>query len=191
MAVADEDVAVGRDEDGGGRVELVGACAGDASLTERQQELAVGTELEDLMALAVLADAVGQPDIAFAIDMQAVRKDGQAGAEALHQPPDASNFRIGSSLEPAQSKGWPSCHLANGSKALHAATFADPDARAVGIDIDRAGRAPGAAFGQFCPVLDRTIAIGQRIGRRYACKASVPNTAMAATASPSIWCVRS
>src|SRR5262245_22172965 len=86
VPVRDEDVAIRRDQRRRWRVELVVAAAGDAGLAERQQELALRREFEHLMALAVLAEAVGEPDIAVAIDMDAVRKDGEAGAETLHQP---------------------------------------------------------------------------------------------------------
>src|SRR5205085_6676835 len=85
VAVSDENVAVRRGYDRRWRIELVVAAAGDAGLAKREQKLAVGTEFENLMPLALDADAVGDPDIAVAIDVQAVREDQHSGAEALDQ----------------------------------------------------------------------------------------------------------
>ena len=193
MAVADEDVAVGRDEDRRRRVELVVAGAGDAGLAERQQELAVRAELEHLLALAAHADAVGQPDIAFAIDMQAVRKDGEAGAEALHQLARRVELQDRVELGAGAVERLPFLPFGERDEALRAAALGDPDARAVGIDVDRAGRAPDPAFRQFRPVLDRAVGIGQRVGRRHglACAPRCPTTAMTtattAMASTNAW----
>src|SRR5580704_18476653 len=85
MPVADKDIAIGRDQHRRRRVELVRTAAGDALLAERHQHLAVRAELEDLVALAVLALAVGDPDIALRIDKNAVREHEHAGAEACDQ----------------------------------------------------------------------------------------------------------
>src|SRR5712691_3596066 len=57
MSVPDEDVTVGGDQDRGRRIELVGTAAGHAGLAERQQQPAIGTKLEDLVALSRLAQA--------------------------------------------------------------------------------------------------------------------------------------
>ena len=64
MPIGDEDVAVRRHQDRGRRVEFVRTVAGHAGLAELHQQLAVGTEFEDLLAFAVLAEAVRDPDIA-------------------------------------------------------------------------------------------------------------------------------
>ena len=72
--LGDEDLAVRRDDDVGRLVERVRAVAGDAGLAERHQQLAVGTELEDLMAFAARRPRVGHPDVAVAIDREAVRE---------------------------------------------------------------------------------------------------------------------
>src|SRR5205814_6655514 len=74
VPVGDEDIAVRRGHDRGGCVEFVLPAAGLAGLAEREQQLALGRKLEHLMALAPEAEAVGHPDIAVAVDMQAVRK---------------------------------------------------------------------------------------------------------------------
>src|SRR5437762_13479057 len=54
VAVADEDVAVRRDEDGGRHVERIGSIARDACLAERHQEFAVSAKLENLMTVPIL-----------------------------------------------------------------------------------------------------------------------------------------
>ena len=80
VAVGDEDVAVGRGHHVGRLVEMRRAAAGDAGRAEPHQHLAVGRQLDDLMPFrAVLARLrVGHPDVAVAIDVQAVRKHEQA-----------------------------------------------------------------------------------------------------------------
>ena len=44
-----------------------------------------------------------------------------------------------------------------------AATFRDPHARPIWVDIDTRGRAPGPPFWHFGPVVDRAVRIGRRI----------------------------
>src|SRR5262249_22992722 len=80
MSVANENVAIGCDQYRGRRVERVRTVARRSGLAEREQDLAFGTEFEDLMALAVLALAVGDPDIAVVVDEDAVRKHEHSGA---------------------------------------------------------------------------------------------------------------
>src|ERR1039458_572607 len=63
VSVGDEDLAVGSDGHGGRLVERIGAIARDALLAEGEQDFAVGIELDDLVAAAV-----GDPDVAVAID---------------------------------------------------------------------------------------------------------------------------
>src|SRR5207248_9633664 len=63
VSVGHEDIAVGRDENRGGRVEFVRTVAGDTRLAEPQQNFAVRTELYDLMTLPVLAAAIGDPHV--------------------------------------------------------------------------------------------------------------------------------
>ena len=82
VAVGHEDVAVRRDDDVGRLIEEIGTGAADARLAERHQHLAVGAELEDLMALAVLAARVGHPEVAVAVHGRAVREDEHALAPA-------------------------------------------------------------------------------------------------------------
>ena len=68
-------------------------AAGHAGLAERHQHLAIGAELDDLMAELsaclcghrdrVLTRGIGRPHVAFAIDVQPVRPDEHPGTEAL------------------------------------------------------------------------------------------------------------
>ena len=85
MAVGNEDVAVRRGHDGRWRIELIGTAAGGVRFAERHQDLAVGAELENLVAFAAAAEPVGHPHVALAVDVQTVREQQQAGAEALQQ----------------------------------------------------------------------------------------------------------
>src|ERR1022692_1849746 len=64
MAVRNENIAIRSDGDGVGLIEGVWAIAGDAGLTEGHQDLAIRTEFENLLALAVFSLAVGDPQVA-------------------------------------------------------------------------------------------------------------------------------
>ena len=81
MAVADEHVAVRRDDDVGRAVEVRRPVAGVRGRAEPQQLAAVRRELDDLMAAVVAAARVGDPDVAAGIDVDAVRPREQARAE--------------------------------------------------------------------------------------------------------------
>ncbi len=61
------------------------ALAGHAGMAERHQHLAIGTELNDDVALAVLALAVGDIDVALFVEREPVRKDEHPGAKAGEQ----------------------------------------------------------------------------------------------------------
>ena len=82
MSVGDKNIAVGRDDDIGGRVESVLAVAGESRLAERQQYFSVTAKLEDLMSFAVFTQAIGHPHIAVLVHRDAVGKDEEARAEA-------------------------------------------------------------------------------------------------------------
>src|SRR5829696_3849197 len=85
VAVSNEDMSVGSDVNCRWRVELVEAAAWLAGLAERQQHFSIRTELEDLVTLAVLAEAVGHPNVSLAIDMETVRKNEHSPAKGLHE----------------------------------------------------------------------------------------------------------
>src|SRR5215472_10757904 len=85
VSVGDEDVAIGRDQDVGRPIEGLGPFARDPRLAQRHQHLSIGAELDDRVALAVAASAVGHPDVAIPVREQAVRPIDHAGTEARHQ----------------------------------------------------------------------------------------------------------
>src|SRR5215813_10957759 len=133
VSVADENVAIGRDQNRGRSVEGVRTVACRSGLAEREQDLAVGAELEDLMAFAVLALGVGNPDVAVAVDKN-------SGTETFHQVSGGVEFEDGSEIRAGAGVG--------------PATLGDPDTGAVGIDRDAGGGTPGSALRHLCPVLD-------------------------------------
>ncbi len=81
------------------------------------------------------AGRVGDPDVALAVDVHAVRPGEQSGAEALEQPAVQVELEDGRQL------------LAVDARVL-AAPLGDPDGPAVGAGVDRANRAVPAAVGQ-------------------------------------------
>src|SRR5215471_16387619 len=85
VSVADENVAIGRDQNGGRRVEGVRTVARRSGLAEREQNLAIRAEFEDLMAFAVFALSVGDPHVAVAVHKDSMWKHEHAGAETFHQ----------------------------------------------------------------------------------------------------------
>src|SRR4026208_1432698 len=87
MAVGDEDVAVGGDRDVAGAAKRVGAITTHALRAECHQQLPAGAVLEDLLADAVSRLAVGDPEIAKAIDADAVRPREQLLAPHLEDLP--------------------------------------------------------------------------------------------------------
>ena len=58
-----------------GWLNVSGAFSRHSRLAERHQYLSLGSELENLVTLAVLALSVRDPDIAVLVDTDAVRKD--------------------------------------------------------------------------------------------------------------------
>src|SRR5439155_1153280 len=91
VTIGDEDLAAAVHHDVGRRDEGVRTGFADARLPERQQQLAVAIELEDLEASAldlprfVEGTAVGDPDVALGVDVQAVRLQEHSRPEALHE----------------------------------------------------------------------------------------------------------
>src|SRR5258708_1567412 len=85
MAVGDENIAVRRRDHIAGRLEMAVIVAALARGAQPHQDLAGWRKLNDLQSLAaVLADgAIGNPDIAVTIDMQAMGEHEQPGADAL------------------------------------------------------------------------------------------------------------
>ena len=137
VAVGDIDVAVGRDRDVARPIERVLAVAGHAGLAERHQDLAVRAELDDDSALAVLAALVGHPDVALAVDAEAMREVEHAAAEALHE------FAGRIELHDRRDSRL--------SAVVRAAAVEDPDALAVAIDLDADRRAPSCGRPEASP----------------------------------------
>ena len=148
-----------------------------AGLAERQQHLAIGAELDHLVAdhlgrhrrqrrISGLAGpagrqvalTVGHPDVAVAIDVDAVREDEHALAEARDHL--AALVELEDGLERR--------HFILGAipAGIRRAPLGDPDAAAVLVDVDRARRSPGAALGQLRPAFNRVVRIRRVVGRR-------------------------
>src|SRR5215470_16496573 len=85
MAVADEDIAIGRDEHVRRSIECVRTGAGNAGLAKGHEHLALRADLEHSVPLALAAMIVGRPHIAVIIDMQPMRMVEYPGTEAHHQ----------------------------------------------------------------------------------------------------------
>ena len=73
VAVGDEDIAIGSDDDVRGAVELIVAAACDTGLAKRHQDVAGRRELEDLVTALAVAAGIRDPDVAVRIDVDAVR----------------------------------------------------------------------------------------------------------------------
>src|SRR5205807_1539571 len=86
VAVGDEYVAIGRDQDIGWLAEHVWRISGDPRFTERHQDLAILIEFHDRVALAVVHGApVADPDIVVFVDQKPMRVVEHSAAKALHQ----------------------------------------------------------------------------------------------------------
>src|SRR5215471_5706872 len=161
MSVSDENVPSRRDIYGGRRIELVWSAARDAGLAKRHQDFAVRTELNNLLPFAGPPQVVGCPYVASVINMKAMRQNEHAGAKALHQPARRIELENGVKAGSIAREGF--ARLISRWWRERAATFCDPHARPVWVDIDTGGRTPGPPFRQFGPVVDRAVWIGRRI----------------------------
>ena len=85
MSIGDKDVTVGCDCHRRRPIEETRRVTWHAGLAECHQHLSFGTELDDGVALPVLAISVGDVDVALLIDGNAVREHEHAGAKALDQ----------------------------------------------------------------------------------------------------------
>src|SRR2546425_8992331 len=113
---------------------MIRAAPGLTGRAERRQHLSVWAELDDdLSALvafrgSVLGDRIGDPDVAVAVDVEPVRPDEHAAAEALH------HFAVGTELEDRIGLGI-AAFVAEPRGILQAIASHDrPDVAAVGID---------------------------------------------------------
>ena len=162
-----EDRTVGRDEHVV-RLEQVPRFACAAGGAEREQQLARRAELENLVtdlrdrrrgerrrrvatrAAWRIVLAVGHPDVAVSIDMDAMGEHHESGAEAGDHP----------------ARGVELHHRVAGraEAAVCPAAFRDPDARAVLVEVDGAERAPREGVGQLGPALDGPVRIREVVG---------------------------
>src|SRR5262249_50203608 len=123
MAVGDVDVAVGRNGDVGGATQIALVVARHSRLADCRQHLSVRAELDGSAALAIAGALVGDPDIALAVDGEAVREIDESGAQAGHELArgielyDRRQVRLGA--------------------VVGAATLEYPNAFAVAIGLDR------------------------------------------------------
>ena len=150
MAVGHEQVAVGGLDDVGRLVEEVGPGAAHPGLAQPHQHLAVGAELDRLVALAAAAAGVGHPQVAAAIHRAAVREVHQALAEAAQQPPGAvedQDRRL----------------VAAFAGVVHAAV--DDEDLAVGRRLDGGHGRPLHARRQLAPVAGRAVGLRQVVAR--------------------------
>ena len=146
MAVADKNVAIGRNHDAACAVEEALGVAGHALVAERHQHLAFRAELDHDAALAVPDPIVGRPDIAFIIDIEAMRLDEHIGAEAPHE--------LAGRIE-----------LLDRVAAVRGTAVEHPDALAVAmVELDFDGPAKLAALRKLQPVVLHLVRIGRRIG---------------------------
>ena len=84
MSVGHEDIAIGRDQNRGRRIELIGTVTALPGVPSVISSLPSGL-IVDGLSFHFAADAIGHPDIAFEVDVQAMRENEHAGAERLYQ----------------------------------------------------------------------------------------------------------
>src|SRR5436190_14541141 len=155
VAVGDEDLAARVDDHVGGSDERLVAGHSDACLAERHQQLALGRELEDLKAFArrlssgVEGAAVGDPDVAAGIHVQAMRLQEQALAEALHELARSVEHED-RCLAPA---ALASCR---GASPRGRRPMENPQV-AGGVDVRVRDLAPREIGGNLCPTFDQRV----------------------------------
>jgi len=82
VPVGHEDVAIGSYQNRGRSVEGVGRGSGDTGFPQSHQDFALRSELENLVAFPVFDPAVAYPDVAIAVDEEAVGLYKHAGSPA-------------------------------------------------------------------------------------------------------------
>src|SRR3954471_6431015 len=147
MAVGHEDVPVGGDHHIGRPVERVLTITRHAWLTDGQEDLALGAELDQHGTFAVLAALIGDVDVAFAVAAKAMREVEHAAAKARYEPAgriklhDRCNVRL--------------------AAIVGAAAIEHPQTLAVTIDLNSDRRAHFSTIGQLRPILLHLIRIGR------------------------------
>ena len=167
VAIGDEDLAAEVDDNVGRSDEGIGAGDADSGLAERHEQLAVAGELEDLETLSsdfagfVERPAVGNPDVAFGIHVEAVRLQEQPLAEALHELAGRVEHQNGD-IAAALAAGI-------GGRAAGCRRAVEDPEIAPGVGVGVRDLAPGKAGRDLCPALDepkRTMLRAYRAGRR-------------------------
>src|SRR2546425_983222 len=147
MSVGDENGPVGSDDDGGRTIEGILARAGDSGLAQRQQNLTLWAEFENLLALAVFALAVSSPHVSVLVHRETVRKDKHSGAKAVHEPAGRIELENGRQLR--------------AGARVSATSVKSPDiASTVNRDANDGAELP--SLGKLRPVLHQVIGIGLR-----------------------------
>ncbi len=176
MALGDEDVAVGCDDDAGRLGQGLRRIPGHTGRADREQHLALRAELDHrvalrlfsrmLLALALVrTSCIDHPDVAFPIDIDLVRKDEHVGAEALQH--------VAGRIELEHRRhGGPGAGVVRERRAsrrnlrIGAAARRHPDRFAIVVDGDRVERAPRSSVGKLAPRRDGLVGIGKVVGRR-------------------------
>src|SRR5436309_8130553 len=152
VSVGDENGPVGSDGDGGRAIEGVLASAGDSRLAQRQQNLPVRTEFENLLALAVFALAVSGPRVSVLVHRETVRKNKHSCAKAVDEPAGRIELENGRQLR--------------AGARVSATSIKSPDiASAIHCDANDCAEFP--SLGKLRPVIHQVIGI-----RLCACGAS-------------------
>src|SRR5258708_11960351 len=149
MPVTDDDVAIAGNRDIRRSVEHVGAFTCDTGFAERQQHLALRTELDDLVALAIATSVVSRPHVALAVYVETMGVVEETLAEAHHKFSGGIEFSDGIKRRV--------------DTVFDSTPVEDPDALAVGIDIDACHLPDLAAFGHLQPIRVETVWIGGAI----------------------------
>ena len=160
-----------------GSRERVRWIAGDAGLAERQQDFALRAELDDLMAdrfgrrrwrrraraprRAPASDGcrcIGHPDVAVAIDVDAVRRRRSCPAPKLFT--SCPSRRISARDRESTSRRWPDRHSCWRRSARRPRSSCHP------CRYPRRWSIPSSARAAAEEILDRLVRIRQIVGRR-------------------------
>jgi hypothetical protein len=101
--------------------------------------------------LAVRTFSVADPDVSIRVDVQPVRADEHAGAEALHQLARGIELLDGRQVR--------------ADTTLSAASIEDPDAAAVAIDMDAGRGSDFSPLGELEKAVDGLIRAGKGVDR--------------------------
>jgi len=126
------------------------ACSVDLDKLRTSLVNYLETEFENLVTLAVFSLAVGHPDVAVVIHIEAVREHEQPFAETFHQIARRIEFQNRRQIR-------------FGARSS-AAPFDHPYALAVAIDVRADHLSPRTPLGQLRPVLHGAIRIRRGIG---------------------------